>query len=41
MVETLQKIIINGLFKNCDQGEKFGKKKKIDKYSLYGFIDEV
>ena len=28
MVETLQKIIINGLFKNCDQGEKFGKKKK-------------
>ena len=39
MVETLQKIIINDLLKNCDQDEKFEKKK--DKFYLHCFIDEV
>ena len=39
MIEILQNIIINGLFKNCDQDEKFEKEKH--KLALHYFIDEV
>ena len=39
MFETLENIVINYLFKNCDQDEKF--EKKIYELSLYCFIDEV
>ena len=39
MIEIIQNIIINGLFKNCDQDEKFEKEKH--KLALYCFIDEV
>ena len=39
MIEILQNIIINDLFKNCDQDEKFEKEKH--KLALYCFTDEV
>ena len=39
MVKRLENIVINYLFKNCDQDEKFEKNDY--ELSLYCFIDEV
>ena len=39
MIEAIESIVINYLFKNCNQDEKFEKKNY--EPSFYCFIDEV